>query len=113
MARQCRAVCRFQPPGRSRNKGGRLFSLDLLADAIAFGLLLGCFYAAVSIGLSVSFGLLDVPHVAHPAIMVLGAYCTYLLGLHGWDPIAAGVALMPPFFVLGVGIYRFYYEAFE
>jgi len=29
-----------------------------------FGLLLGCFYAAVSLGLSVAFGLLDVPHVA-------------------------------------------------
>ena len=29
-------------------------------------MLLGCFYAAVSMGLSVSFGLLDVPHVAHP-----------------------------------------------
>jgi branched-chain amino acid transport system permease protein len=75
--------------------------------------LLGCFYAAVSIGLSVSFGLLDVPHVAHPAIMVLGSYCTWILGARGWDPIVAGVVLMPLFFVLGVLIYRFYYEVFE
>ena len=88
-------------------------SFELLQEAIVFGVLLGCFYAAVSIGLSVSFGLLDVPHVAHPAIMVLGAYCTYLLGRYGWDPILAGIALMPPFFLLGVGIYRFYYETFE
>ena len=88
-------------------------SFELLQEAIVFGILLGCFYAAVSIGLSVSFGLLDVPHVAHPAIMVLGAYCTYLLGRYGWDPILAGIALMPPFFLLGVGIYRFYYETFE
>jgi len=75
--------------------------------------LLGCFYAAVSIGLSVSFGLLDVPHVAHPAIMVLGSYCTWMLSVRGWDPIVAGVVLMPLFFVLGVLIYRFYYEVFE
>jgi branched-chain amino acid transport system permease protein len=75
--------------------------------------LLGCFYAAVSIGLSVSFGLLDVPHVAHPAIMVLGSYCTWMLNVRGWDPIVAGVVLMPLFFVLGVLIYRFYYEVFE
>ena len=88
-------------------------SFELLQEAILFGVLLGCFYAAVSIGLSVSFGLLDVPHVAHPAIMVLGAYCTYLLGRYGWDPIVAGIALMPLFFVLGVAIYRFYYETFE
>ena len=56
-----------------------MFSLDLLRDAIVFGLLVGCFYAAVSIGLSVAFGLLDVPHIAHPAFLVLGSYCTYLL----------------------------------
>src|SRR5690242_12817783 len=87
--------------------------LELLWEAVIFGVLLGCFYAAVSIGLSVSFGLLDVPHVAHPALMVLGAYCTWILGRYGLDPILSGLLLMPVFFVLGVGIYRFYYETFE
>ena len=86
---------------------------DLLLEAVLFGILLGCFYAAVSMGLSVSFGLLDVPHVAHPAIMVLGSYCTWELCQRGLDPILAGVLLMPPFFLLGMLIYRFYYEAFE
>jgi len=90
-----------------------IFSFDLLFEAILFGILLGCFYAAVSIGLSVSFGLLDVPHVAHPAIMVFGSYCTYVVASYGVDPILAGVILMPAFFVLGVLIYRFYYETFE
>src|ERR1700690_4328784 len=89
------------------------FSFELLYEAVGFGILLGGFYAAVSIGLSVAFGLLDVPYVAHPAIMVLGAYCTYLLGSYGWDPILAGLALMPPFFLLGIGIYRFYHATFE
>jgi branched-chain amino acid transport system permease protein len=90
-----------------------MIPFDLLIEAVLFGVLLGGFYAAMSMGLSVSFGLLDVPHVAHPAIMVFGAYCTYLLAGLGLDPIVAGVALMPPFFVLGMGVYRFYYEAFE
>jgi branched-chain amino acid transport system permease protein len=90
-----------------------VFSFELLLEAIVFGTLLGCFYAAVSIGLSVSFGLLDVPHVAHPAIMVFGAYCTYLLHTWGLDPIVAGLLLMPVFFLLGMAIYRFYYETFE
>ena len=89
------------------------FSFDLLFEAVVFGVLLGCFYAAVSIGLSVSFGLLDVPHVAHPALIVLGSYCTFLVARHGIDPIVAGVLLMPLFFLLGVAIYRFYYETFE
>lgn len=90
-----------------------IFSLDLLFEALLFGVLLGCFYAAVSIGLSVSFGLLDVPHVAHPAVMVLGSYFTYILAGYGFDPIVAGVVLMPFFFLLGMLIYRFYYESFE
>ena len=90
------------------------FSLDLLAEAVLFGVLVGCFYAAVSIGLSVAFGLLDVPHIAHPAFMVLGAYGTYLLsGELGLDPILAGLALTPLFFLIGIAMYRFYYETFE
>jgi branched-chain amino acid transport system permease protein len=90
-----------------------VFSFELLLDAVVLGILLGCFYAAVSIGLSVAFGLLDVPHLAHPAFLVLGAYCTYLLGQYDIDPILAGLLLMPPFFLFGVAAYRIYYETFE
>ena len=90
-----------------------MFSFELLMDAIVLGVLVGCFYAAVSIGLSVSFGLLDVPHLAHPAFLVLAAYCTYLLGEYGVDPLIAGLLLMPPFFLFGMAAYRIYYETFE
>jgi branched-chain amino acid transport system permease protein len=90
-----------------------MFSFELLLDAIVLGLLVGCFYAAVSIGLSVSFGLLDVPHVAHPAFLVLAAYGTYLLNQLGVDPIIAGLMLTPIFFVFGILSYRLYYETFE
>ncbi len=90
-----------------------MFSFELLLDAIVLGILLGCFYAAVSIGLSVSFGLLDVPHIAHPAFVVLGSYGTWYLSNLGIDPIVAGLLLMPPFFLFGIAMYRFYYETFE
>jgi branched-chain amino acid transport system permease protein len=86
---------------------------ELLGEAVIFGLLVGCFYAAVSVGLSISLGLLDVPQVAHPAFLVAGSYGVYLLGLHGWDPLLAGIALAPLFFVVGILVYRFYYETFE
>ena len=89
-----------------------IFSFELLYEAVVFGILLGCFYAAVSIGLSVAFGLLDVPHVAHPAVMVAGAYGTWVLAGYGFDPILAGLTLMPLFFLAGMALYRFYYEAF-
>lgn len=89
------------------------FTWGLLYEAVVFGVLLGCFYAAVSIGLSVAFGLLDVPHVAHPAVMIAAAYATWTLVGYGADPIVAGILLMPLFFLFGMGLYRFYYEAFE
>jgi branched-chain amino acid transport system permease protein len=85
----------------------------LLVEAVIAGLLLGCFYAAVSIGLSIAFGLLGVPHIAHPAFLVLGAYGAYLLGLHGMDPLLAGMVLTPVFFAFGAAMYRFYHVAFE
>jgi branched-chain amino acid transport system permease protein len=89
-------------------------SMDLLRDAVVLGLLLGCFYAAVSIGLSISFGLLDVPHVAHPAFLVLASYGVFLLNdSYDIDPLVAGLIITPVFFVLGLITYRIYYETFE
>jgi branched-chain amino acid transport system permease protein len=91
-----------------------VFSIDLLRDAVVLGVLLGCFYAAVSIGLSISFGLLDVPHVAHPAFLVLAAYGVYLLNdTYDIDPLLAGLLISPLFFLLGLITYRLYYETFE
>src|SRR4029077_1178647 len=88
--------------------------MDLLLDAVVLGVLLGCFYAAVSIGLSVSFGLLDVPQVAHPAFLVLASYGVFLLNdSYDIDPLVAGLIISPLFFVLGVITYRIYHETFE
>ena len=87
--------------------------LDLLAEALIAGLLLGCFYAAVSSGLSIAFGLLDIPHIAHPAFLVLGAYGAWWLGNYGVDPLLAGLLLIPLFFGLGLAVYRFYHFVFE
>jgi branched-chain amino acid transport system permease protein len=88
--------------------------MDLLRDAVVLGVLLGCFYAAVSIGLSISFGLLDVPQVAHPAFLVLASYGVFLLNdRYDIDPLVAGLIITPLFFVLGVITYRIYHETFE
>src|SRR3954468_12736645 len=88
--------------------------MDLLFGAVVLGLLLGCFYAAVSVGLSISFGLLDVPQVAHPAFLVLASYCVFVLNdAYGIDPLIAGLLITPAFFVLGWLFYRLYYETFE
>src|SRR5689334_25302295 len=88
--------------------------MDLLLGAVVLGVLLGCFYAAVSVGLSVSLGLLDVPHVAHPAFLVLASYGVYLLNeRYDIDPLLAGLAITPLSLLVGLVAYRIYYETFE
>ena len=88
--------------------------LDLLANAVVSGILLGGFYAAVTIGVSISFGMLDVVNIAHPAFVMLGSFVAYWLGAaFGLDPILVGVAASPGFFLLGIAIYRVYYGSFE
>ena len=89
-------------------------SLDLLGNAVISGLLLGGFYAAVTIGITISFGMLDVVNIAHPAFIILGSYIAYLANSTlGVDPILASVVVAPAFYALGAVIYQLYYFAFE
>ena len=91
-----------------------MFSWDLLANAVVAGLLLGGFYAAVSLGVSLIFGLLDIANIAQPAFVILGAYATYVVNnAYGTDPILVGLLFTPVFYGVGAAVYRVYYSAFE
>ena len=89
-------------------------SFSLLGDAIVSGLLLGGFYAGVTIGVSISFGMLDIVNIAQPAFIILGSYCAYFANsVFGIDPIVASLVLAPAFYLLGAGIYQVYHLSFE
>jgi len=91
-----------------------VWSVDLFANAIVAGLLLGGFYAAVSIGLAIAFGQLDIVNIAHPAFVIVGSYTAYIINRHfGLDPVLIGILFTPVFFLVGAAIYRVYYAAFE
>ncbi len=91
-----------------------MFSWDLVANAVVAGILLGGFYAAVSLGVSLTFGLLDIVNIAHPAFVILGAYAAYVMNSSfGLDPILTGVLFTPLFYLVGAGVYRIYYGSFE
>ncbi|MGE0850259.1 MAG: branched-chain amino acid ABC transporter permease [Hyphomicrobiaceae bacterium] len=88
--------------------------IDLLLNAIVAGLLLGGFYAAVTVGISISFGMLDVVNIAHPAFIILGSYVAYILNAtFGVDPILCALVALPAFYLLGAVVYQLYYVAFE
>src|SRR5678815_1034225 len=87
---------------------------DLIFNAVIAGLLLGGFYAAVTAGVSISFGMLDIVNIAHPAFIILGSYIAYIVNTRfGIDPIVISIVMMPVFYLLGAGVYQVYYEAFE
>ncbi len=89
-------------------------SLDLLINAIVAGILLGGFYAAVTVGITITFGMLDIANIAQPAFILLGSYAAYIVnGATGLDPILTGVLMLPVFFVVGMIVYQLYYHAFE
>src|SRR5881227_3117060 len=89
-------------------------SWALLANAVIAGLLLGGFYAAMSVGISISFGMLDIVNIAHPAFIILGSYIAYIMNSRlGVDPVLVGLLMLPVFYALGAVVYQVYYVSFE
>src|ERR1700741_5524637 len=71
-----------------------------LFGQIMLGLINGAFYAMLSLGLSVIFGLLNIINFAHGALYMMGAFVAYFLlqwaGLGYWAalliaPLAVGL----------------------
>src|SRR6476661_8299458 len=70
------------------------FPIELLINAIIAGVLLGGFYIAVTVGVSISFGMLDIVNIAHPAFIILGSYLAYIINSSfGIDPVVVGLIL--------------------
>src|SRR5260370_33526456 len=93
---------------------GEPLSYDVLLREVTAGLLLGGFYAAVTVGISISFGIRDIVNIAHPAFIILGSYIAYIVNAQfGLDPIAASIIALPAFYALGAAIYQIYYLSFE
>jgi branched-chain amino acid transport system permease protein len=90
------------------------FPLELLINAIIAGILLGGFYIAVTVGISIAFGMLDIVNIAHPAFIILGSYLAYIINSRlGVDPVVVGLLMLPVFYALGAAVYQVYYLSFE
>jgi branched-chain amino acid transport system permease protein len=86
----------------------------LLFNALLTGLFLGGFYAAVSVGITIAFGMLDIVNIAHPAFILIGAFVAFYLNSNfGIDPLLASLIAIPPAFLFGRLLYKMYYYAFE
>ncbi|WP_127090515.1 branched-chain amino acid ABC transporter permease [Aquabacter cavernae] len=86
---------------------------DQFINAIGTGVMLGSIYAALALGLAVTFGLLHIPNIAHPAFVIAGAYVVAMGNSYGLDPLLVALLALAPFYVAGLGFYEFYARVFE
>jgi branched-chain amino acid transport system permease protein len=76
--------------------------VNLLISAI----LLAGIYAVMSLGMTIIYGVMKIINLAHPGIMMLGAYFAYeWFERTGLNPIIAALLSVPVFFIIGMGIH--------
>src|ERR1700682_3449402 len=78
-------------------------SIPALSGQLLIGLINGSFYALLSLGLAVIFGLLNIINFAHGAQYMMGAFCAWFLlnklGLSYWWAL-----LLAPLIVGATGV---------
>ncbi len=83
---------------------------EVLNQAIVSGLLIGGLYAVMSVGISLTWGVLKIINLAHFSFVLLGAYVTYeLTTSFGWDPLLALLVVIPGGFLTGM-IMQIFFE---
>ena len=84
--------------------------MSYYVDLAFTGLVYGCMYAMMAVGLTLVYGLLRILHVAHAAVFALGAYVVVLVA-NATGSLAVGflaAIVVTPLF--GMAIYRLLYE---
>src|SRR5476651_1482327 len=82
--------------------------LEIVAQAVINGLLIGGVYALVSIGVTLIFGVVKIVNFAQGEFVMIGMYISFFLFTQfGLDPVVSLLVSMPTLFVIGVGVQHF------
>ncbi len=77
--------------------------MGIIVEAIITGLLTGGVYALMASGLTLVFGVMDIINVGQGALVILGAYLSYVLEQNLHIDLFVGLLItMPVMFVLGL-----------
>jgi len=81
--------------------------MQLFVQQVVLGLLIGGVYVAVAIGFSLVWGILNIVNLAHGALVIVGAYLTWLLFARASiDPFAALPIVAVALFAFGYALQR-------
>jgi branched-chain amino acid transport system permease protein len=76
-------------------------------DPLVAALLLAGIYAAMSVGMTVIYGVMKIVNLAHAGFLMLGAYFAYeLFERFHIDHLLGAVLALPAFFLFGMGVYE-------
>ncbi|MGQ9676205.1 MAG: branched-chain amino acid ABC transporter permease [Chloroflexota bacterium] len=83
-------------------------SIDLLAQAVVSGVLIGGVFALISVGLTLIWGVMRIINFAHGEFLMIGMYVAFFLvaDLH-LDPYLTALATVPALFIFGAAVFRF------
>lgn len=81
--------------------------MDLLAQILVNGILLGGLYAVMALGLALVWGVLNIVNLAHGAFVIVGAYVTWaLFSYRHIDPFLSLPVDAVVLFAIGYGLQR-------
>ncbi len=81
---------------------------EQLIQQVVNGVLIGCVYSLIAIGLTLIWGVMNIVNFAHGDFLMLSMFVSFwLYTLYGLDPLAAIPICTLLLFVLGLLIYRF------
>ena len=83
-----------------------MFYVDLAVS----GLIFGCMYAVMAVGLTLVYGLLRILHIAHAAVFALGAYVMVVVANTSGSIAVGFLAAIIVAPVFGIAIYRLLYQ---
>ncbi|OGT26512.1 MAG: hypothetical protein A2Z17_06205 [Gammaproteobacteria bacterium RBG_16_66_13] len=77
--------------------------MDIVAQTIVSGILIGAVYGLAALGLSLAFGVLRVLNVAHGELIMVGGYATFFMfSLLGIDPFVSAVVVFALLMLMGL-----------
>jgi len=80
---------------------------SILIPSFINGLMIGCVYALIALGLTLIFGIMKIINFAHGSLLMIAMYCSFwLFDLFRLDPYLSLLINIPLFFVIGMLIQK-------
>ncbi|MEW6262410.1 MAG: branched-chain amino acid ABC transporter permease [Thermodesulfobacteriota bacterium] len=83
-----------------------MYSADIILQTVISGLLMGCIYALVAVGLCLIWGLMEIVNFAHGEMLMLGMFTAFwMFTLYHMDPLLSLPLCLAVLFLIGVATY--------